>query len=208
LLLFRSFQAGSGRVGSVAINCADALLISAPSLPERIEDVWAGYNQAITEVHLTLPSNLIESIPSNYFANFQANSDGVDYSGVGGTAPFTVFRISHNRIIEIPNALAAPDLYQMDLSDNEITLLEPGLTSHFPALKELNLEDNKITALLDGVFVPATGGRLSGLNRFQFNNNPLQAVSPAALRALGYGSPARLVTREFRVALCGLISAW
>ena len=172
-------------------------MISAPTLPARIEDVWAGYNQAITEVHFVIQSNLIQSIPPNYFANFQPNSDGVGYSGVGGTAPFTKFDISDNKIREIPDTLSAPDLSDLDLSENEITLLEPGVVARFPALKELNLEGNKITALLDGVFVPAAGDRLSGLNRFQFNNNPLRAVSPAALQALGYGSPERLVS-------CGL----
>ena len=113
-------------------------MTTAPTLPSRLEDVWVGYRQVITEVHLSLASNRITAIPADFFAKFQAGADPTKVPkgspiGSNHTAPFTECSFRHNNIAAIPSTLTTPFLKVLDVSDNQLTLIEPGLMAQFPS---------------------------------------------------------------------------
>ena len=117
----------------------------------------------ITEVLVNFAANLIAQIPSNHFDKFEA-----------GTGKFSGLNLGENLLKRCPT-INAPDLRDLSLQRNAITLLEPGALDKLVNLRELNLDANRITCLLEG-FISKTN---PGLQRFQFDNNPLGAVSPA-----------------------------
>ena len=154
-----------GNVGSASLDCRAHLLTTMPAMPPSMSTYWM--SSGISEVSVNFAVNEISDVPHTQFDNFEM-----------GTGKFTSLAIIENQLTKCPH-VNAPDLKQLFLQINKITMIEPGALDRLDSLEELHLGSNQVTCVLDGVF-PTT----RPLTRFQFNNNPVGAVSPAALEAL------------------------